>query len=428
MIKVFINQDAVYYKPLVYTLKLLNSYLDSDIIFLNNKENADFIFNHNDKESKDVNIKFFQSVVNEKKYGFENYFKNEPVILHKCKIKKDYLGTVFYLVNCLQEFDTDSFNHNYDNFGRFKFQRSLQFRYNCVEENLVEKYLKQFCKEELNINKFREKKLTKVFLSHDIDSIYGSLLQDGKWAIKKGRFDILLKLIFNEFINKPHWKNIDFINKIHSEKGLESAFFWLATNEEGRLSVKNADYKIKDIKELSQYSQINGIHKSSCEMSINTELELLPFSTCINRHHFLMYKIPELWVDVENSNLKLDASLGFAERYGFRNSFGFPFRPYNFSKGEAYSFIEVPLNIMDSTFQKYMKVPIENTGDTIINFFEKNKYNTVLSILWHNTFFTNYKYKGYLEEYRKILQYFIESKILTLTPHEILENFDNNLH
>ncbi len=425
MIKVFINQEAVYYKPLVYTLKLLNPYLDSEIIFSKNKEHANFIFDHTDKESKDVNVDFFHSIIIEKKYGFEYYFKNEPIILHRCKIKKDYLGTVFYLVNCLQEYETDSFNHNYDNFGRFKFERSLQFRYNCIEENLVEKYLIEFCKEELKINEFREKKLAKVFLSHDIDSVNGSLLQDGKWAFKKGRFDIVLKLIFNEVINKPHWKNIDYINKIHSEKGLESAFFWLATNEEGRFSVKNADYQIKDVKELTQYSQINGIHKSSCEKSIKTELELLPFPTFINRHHFLMFKIPELWGEVENSNLKLDASLGFAERYGFRNSFGLPFRPYNFSTGEAYSFIEVPLNIMDGTFQKYMKVPIENTADTIINFFEKNKYNTVLSILWHNTFFTNYKYKGYLDQYKKVLTYLVESKVNSITPDEIIRIYES---
>ena len=74
--------------------------------------------------------------------------------------------------------------------------------------------------------------------------------------------------------------------------------------------------------------------------------------------------------------LKVDCSLGFAETPGFRNSYGQPFLPYNLSEDRPYRFVEVPLNIMDGTFQRYMKVPVKETATRVIDFFEKNKYDS----------------------------------------------------
>jgi hypothetical protein len=142
-----------------------------------------------------------------------------------------------------------------------------------------------------------------------------------------------------------------------------------------------------------------------------------------NRYHYLKFNLPNGYDNIEESGLKLDASLGFAEHYGFRNGYGYPFHPYNISKNDKYSFLEVPLNIMDGTFQRYMKVPIEKTADTIIDFLETNNQNALLSILWHNTFFSNYKYKGYLKEYKKILKYLYDSKFHNINQSEIIREF-----
>ncbi|RYF31676.1 MAG: hypothetical protein EOO38_31465, partial [Cytophagaceae bacterium] len=44
-----------------------------------------------------------------------------------------------------------------------------------------------------------------------------------------------------------------------------------------------------------------------------------------------------------------DSTLGFAEHYGFRHSYCLPFQPFNFADGQAYAFLEIPLNVMDAT-------------------------------------------------------------------------------
>ncbi len=136
-----------------------------------------------------------------------------------------------------------------------------------------------------------------------------------------------------------------------------------------------------------------------------------------------MFNVPAAWDHLQESSIMLDASLGFAERFGFRNGYGLPFRPYNLKTDLQYDFIEVPLNVMDGTFYKYMNIPVDKTADLIINFLEKNKLNSIVSILWHNTFFTNYKYKGYLDEYKKILTYILESNLKSVSPQEIINEY-----
>ena len=80
---------------------------------------------------------------------------------------------------------------------------------------------------------------------------------------------------------------------------------------------------------------------------------------------------------------------------------------------------------MDATFRNYMSVPTEQTADTIIQFIENNREACVLSILWHNTFFSDGKYEGYLNQYLKILAYIKESKLETLDFEDLLQ-LDSN--
>ena len=113
--------------------------------------------------------------------------------------------------------------------------------------------------------------------------------------------------------------------------------------------------------------------------------------------------------------------MGFAEHYGFRNSYGKAFQPFDIKNNKPYDFIEAPLNFMDGTFHKYMKIPANKIGNIIIDFFENNPINCDFSLLWHNTYFTNYKYNTFIKEYKKVLAYIYEKKISYLTPNELIE-------
>lgn len=341
--------------------------------------------------------------------------------------KSPYLR-IFYLVNSLNEYNVNE--NSYDSLGRFKYEASI-IKELGVKDNIVLDLIKSSLNDELFLQSifFVKNHKSYFYLSHDIDSVYGSLTQDGLWAIKNGRMDVLLKLFFNTMISKPDWINFDLIMKTESEYDFKSTFYWLVNKGKIDNRQTNSDYSItsskiiKEINNVASHEFENGLHKSISDETFKSEISKMPVSIGGNRYHYLKFKLPNGYNQIEEAGLQLDASLGFAEHYGFRNGYGYPFHPYNMNTNNPYSFVEVPLNIMDGTFQRYLQIPVEKTADTIISFLEKNSQDTLLSVLWHNTFFSSYKYKGYLDEYKKILTYLYEMKFQNINQNEIIEKF-----
>ena len=351
-------------------------------------------------------------------------FNNEGIITGK--YGDDELLTAFYLINCLQEYNSVSL----DPIGRFKFEDSYQKRFNKIESNFVtllfEGYFRKHLSELLE-NRVEEK--SSFFLSHDIDSLYGAFLQDGKAALKKGRLDIIARLIVNAVILRPDWFNIDKIISIESEYDLRSTFFWIVNKGRVNSALTNADYDINSKKVKDTLASIMGkgnsigLHKSISSETFNQEILKLNKHIVLNRNHYLRFQLPQHFNDLEKSEIKIDCSLGFAEHYGFRNSLAIPFVPFNLEAAKPFSFLEIPLNVMDGTFQKYMSIPPGETSRRIIDFIEKNKYNSVISVLWHNHFFSSYRFKGYFEPYEDLLFYIKEKKFSVITPGQLFNKY-----
>jgi len=335
---------------------------------------------------------------------------------------------IFYLLNTLDEVNADA--SDFDELGRFKYSASFQ-KQNNLAPNRVLHLILETCNKIpfLRTNFDYSPSPTRFFLSHDIDSLYGSTVQDGLWAIKHMRPDVLLTLFANLITQKPHWFNIDLIMDIESEYDFRSTFYWLVNK--GRINSRqtNSDYSISSpklkacLKRVTDRGFENGLHKSISNQNLEEEAALLPSKPIGNRFHYLKFTLPGAYQSLEASGFKLDASLGFAEQFGFRNAYSLPFSPYNFDTRTAHGFLEVPLTLMDGTFQRYLKLPVEKTADQVIAFFENNKQNALLSVLWHNTFFTSYKYKGYLQEYKKILAYLHASKLVCMNQNDILNYY-----
>ncbi len=335
---------------------------------------------------------------------------------------------IFYLVNSFSEYNSQ-YSH-LDELGRYTYSNSLQIKTGITKNTALELILDLVKKDPfLNQNFTVESHKSYFFLSHDIDSLYGSTLQDGLWALKHFRFDVMLKIIANLMLSRPHWFNIDVILKMESEYDFRSTFYWLVNQGKIDQRQSNSDYNIKSnalkstLQSITQRGFENGLHKSISKEDFKEELNKLPEPVIGNRYHYLKFQLPVAYQQIENSGLQLDASLGFAEHYGFRNNYGYPFSPFNVKTNSAHRFLEVPLNIMDGTFHRYLKVPVEQTSQSVINFLEANKNNCLLSILWHNTFFTDYKYKGYKEEYKKILGYLYEQKFVNINQTELIRLF-----
>ena len=415
--KFFINNQ--YFNKVKYVLRIIENYSKVSFDIVPDKSTADIVIDHKDENSIPISNKFYDNL-DSNNFNHNIIFPKEPIIKDETD-RPDYISSIFYIINSLQEYKSDP--EDEDELGRFLYEKSWQKKYNVIERNLVLEYIFEF----LNFIKVEKKNdfNSKIFVSHDIDKMNGSFLQDGFWALKKGRFDIVLSLIFKEIFNKKDWVNIDKILKIESEYDIKSTFFWLVNKGIGKDNIKNADYSIKRysalLENIENKGAYNGLHKSCSDQSIDEELSLLPKATTYNRHHYLNFKLPALYDDIENSKINFDSGLGFVEHYGFRNSFAMPFHPFNLQEDKPYSFVEMPLMMMDGTFQEFMLLPVSTSADTAIAFFEKHKTNSYLSLLWHNTFFTNYKYGGYREEFIKIIKYLYDTNFEFVTPEDLMK-------
>lgn len=414
--KVYIRANTNYYTPVLYVLRLIekNQKIHFDII--STAENAYVIWDHLSEKTQPICTTFYDDLAQLK---LHRYFQTNTAIYAENR-QKDVMATIFYMVNCLQEMGSS--NNDLDQYGRFRYEISYQNRLNCVEENLVQKEIDDFIIK-LGLTPHRIK--STFFISHDIDSMYSSLFQDGLWALKRLKIGTILKLITKELLRNPNWKNIDRILKMNNEYEIRSTFFWLVNQGRGLQDIPNADYNIRKeaplLKLVEESQSFNGLHKSSSGMSIDEEFQKGNINSPYNRYHFLKFSIPRDWNLLSKSKMKLDCSLGFAEHYGFRNSYGKSFQPFNIEENKPYDFVETPLTIMDTTLRNYMRMSPDKYAETITNFYEKNNYNCHISLLWHNSSFTDYKFGPLLNEYKKLIRYIWENKIGVITPAEIIE-------
>jgi hypothetical protein len=412
-------------KPIWYVLDLIG--LNKNIYFkpVENPQSAQLII----EEHIEVATSFYQNL-HKGIFSHECHFKNDCFIRNTEGVI-DYLATIFYMVNCLQEYNLSE--SVLDKYGRFRYTESFQYRFGNVTENLVQPCIDAFCEGHIALKEYANKHQTsKILLTHDIDSLFGAWKMESRWALKKGRLGLMLKFIFEVFTQKHSWFNIDKILKIHTENDVKSTFFWITQRGRGAFGIKNADYDIQS--PIIQKTLIDvraagfevGLHKSSMESTFAEELSRLPKGhVSANRFHFLIFNVPQGWQDLEKGHVSFDASLSFAEAYGFRNGYGLPFQPFDWTQQRTLETLVTPLNIMDGTLGDYMKIPAHQIQNHITDFFYKHRNNCVLTLLWHNTEFSEYHFKEYLEIYKGVLTFIQESNMPVTSVFEILEMYKN---
>jgi peptidoglycan/xylan/chitin deacetylase (PgdA/CDA1 family) len=429
--RIFIEQNQPFSAPIKWVFALIGANKNVVFNFINTIENADLIVSNASNSDVFLDLEFYNAI-DKNDFNVKNPFYTEgsPFELKIKNSKKDYLAAIFYLVNCLQEYNATAL----DVHGRYQFSASWQAQTGTITQNVVQQIINLVLENQPKLRHLASKSREScVFLTHDIDGLYNAWKTEGLWAAKNFRLDKILHLLYLEAIRRPAWFNIDDILKLHSEYDVRSTFFFLTEKGRNTEGVTHADYDVSSNKIQQLFTRIKahkseiGLHKSALIHSdFNAELNKLPLNGIkSNRYHFLKFQLPEAWQMMEKSGVDLDASLGFAEQFGFRNSYGLPFLPYNFEEKKAMNLIVTPLNIMDGTMEYYMEMSSSEVAKTTINFMENNPKDAILSILWHNREFAPFRFEAYLGIYKEILTYLHESKMRTMTASEIVQEFSH---
>ena len=340
-------------------------------------------------------------------------YDNDQII-----INFDIIASSFYFLSNWQEFT----NKDRDNIGRFLYSESIQNKLNIIEIPVVNYYfdiLKNAIEKAYNVSlkvELWNKHEFATFVSHDIDNCQSAWLQGAKSELLNFKFISAAELIFSKIFKEDKWFNFNEILELEKGLGINSTFFFLC--RKGRnFGYYNADYNIKNKKFKKVFANIIengseiGIHGSfGTHDNLNnfkTDLIKLPSNINGNRFHFLKFDIEKTPQILNDCNIKYDSSLAFAEHFGFRNSFCYPFYLYDIINDKPTHILEIPLILMDGTLQnkRYLKVSKDDVllrVNGIIN--EVKKFNGVFSILWHNTHFSEYKYKGWKKIYIELIE------------------------
>ena len=343
---------------------------------------------------------------------------NHPVI------HVDIIFGVFYFLSGWNE----CFHLNKDAIGRVSFKESMIYQLNIINIPVVNIYFDILSKALTMAGIVNRRKQPEGFefsavLTHDIDQCQSAWLEGGFSELKQRRLATVTQLLWKRILGRDDWFNFETIMSIEHPFEASSSFYFLP-HKGKKGGLKNADYDVrckniqKIIQRLRETGREVGVHGSigshHDSNQLKKDISCLGGSIVMgNRFHYLMFD-PEKTVQIlEDCGIKYDTSLMFAEHVGFRRGCCSPFYLYDFERNRISSVIEIPLIVMDTTFRNkhYMGIPQGKVLEEIKPLIDvTQQFNGMLTILWHNNFFSDYKYAGWRQLYVELLQYMNEQK------------------
>ncbi len=367
-----------------------------------------------------------------------------------CVIRKDIIASGFYFLTCWHEYIL-SFHGQTK--GRVDFKQSLQYRWDFTETPVVdvycqmllyvmEKYTPQFIRD----TNWAEDRKFAVSLSHDIDYWNywdgSTKLDNFKYNIRTflGRpinasYKIIGHLLHKNLIYNP-WKTIRTLARREIEKGVRSTWFLLARDD---FEDKRQNY-IADIQSKEQIidllgQQEVGLHgspESAFDMAVLQEelssLRELGFNPTGFRTHYLHFNYQKSFSILEEAGIKYDSTLGYWENIGFRAGISFPFFPFNIAENRPFRVLEIPLIVMDTTLysHKAMNLNYFSARRSLRRLIDvAAKYQSHVSLLWHNTSFDPIDYPLWGKLYWDTIDYALKKQGWITSLHNIYEEWVN---
>lgn len=313
----------------------------------------------------------------------------------------DPFALIFYLVSRYEEY----LDFKADHFGRFSAINSQAYQQDFLQQPLINLWA-------LEIKKILDKQYPtlnynlpryKYTPTYDIDHAY-AFLQKG-WFRQSAAFgknivrldfqtlSLQLKTWFR--LQKDPYDTFSYLQQLDQQYQLQPIYFWLL-GDYGKYD-KNIHHNNKTLQQLIQSNVQKysiGIHPSFgsnknqdiVDKEIHRLEKITHQSIKKSRQHFLMLKLPETYQRLINLGIQEDYSMGYAQEVGFRASIATPFYWYNLKTEEKTNLQIFPFQLMDVTFNSYLKLSPERVLETTLPVIKntKNVGGHLISI-WHNS-------------------------------------------
>ncbi len=359
----------------------------------------------------------------------------------RAKICSDVVSAAFYLLSGWQEYFSDV----RDQHGRFPYVASVQARYSFVALPVVNYYfdvlktaVEHATGRPLRPRTWGPGAPFAAFISHDVDSLQGGWGAAARHLLRGGRVFELLRLLSQRARRGPGpWDNLEQVQAETERYGAPSTFFILGDTRPAANGVRNADYDIDQPAFQQRLARLDAAgaeiasHGSygTAEDFVDLQEEIIAFRPLEprgNRFHYLCWNPVATPHMLTLAGVDYDSTLGFAEHFGFRNSYCHPFYPFDFGTGSAYEFLEIPLNVMDTTLHhpSYLQLgPDEILPALIPMLAEVEKFGGVASVLWHNQNFDPANAANGPRQFHEIMSWLRGRGAAFLTGTEIWAQF-----
>lgn len=339
----------------------------------------------------------------------------------KCEISKntidcgiDIWASAFFMLTRWEEYcDTTRDEH-----GRFPAEASTALKNNFLHRPIVNEYVELLRGMMRHLGNDTPTQNTKFQLitTHDIDILQANC------RLKSFAGDLLkrhdLKMALSRF-GEPCdvFDTFDFLMDKSEEARTKSIFFFMASDHrEGHsdnyLNTKKFSQTIEKIKKRGHDIGFHAGHGTADNpQRFAEELQLLRQHTGIDikysRQHFLKFDMPRTFNILEDNGITHDFSLGYSDCEGYRCGTGNSYQVFDFLNRKTLNVREVPLIIMDTTLRFAKNLSPNEAEKLIDSYSEKARaFNSTNSLLFHNSSFDNYQWKGWKQLYSNIIDNF----------------------
>ncbi|MDU0372736.1 DUF7033 domain-containing protein [Hymenobacter endophyticus] len=355
-------------------------------------------------------------------------------------IHADLISAVFYLLSGWQEFYSDE----RDQHGRFPYAASVQHQYGFVAVPVVNYYfdvlktaIEHVSGQPLRPRRWADGRAWAAFITHDIDNLYSAWKAPAKAALQRRDWLDFARRYWQHLTQKDAWDNLTEVQQTVAEYGAKSTFFFLPEHRKAANGTPNADYQYhrisKSVAALVTAGAEVGLHGSIGTSAHEAQLQRaigqiprLAHNAQGLRFHYLNWEPRITPLLVDELTFAYDSTLGFAEHFGFRNSYCLPFQPFIFQRGEVADFLEIPLNVMDATLHhpRYLQLAPEEILPALTPMLQEiERFGGVCTVLWHNENFDPANTRNGPREFRAIMEYLRSHNVAFVNGSDICRSF-----
>ncbi|HEY0704000.1 MAG TPA: hypothetical protein VGD60_14625 [Candidatus Acidoferrales bacterium] len=245
-----------------------------------------------------------------------------------------------------------------------------------------------------------------VVCTHDVDFYFVSRWRTFERLVKnlaiarvlyrsRGYFISNLKMLAQLLTGKRVGDYFPALLRAAKKYGFTSTIFVVSEKHHRRDPVYRLDHLAARLGEVAQAGFSIGLHGSYTSASERDSLttEAASLKNAIGtkpvggRQHWLRFASrTKLLSGVEKAGFQYDSSMGFAEMVGFRNGASFAFPPYDFEKEAPYSFLEIPLVLMDGNLEAACRAEGSDPRSIAAQVLRESRAHGWggVAILWHN--------------------------------------------